>query len=54
MCELSEYPGMTVNPNASFCSDCMECLDFFGPGASLSLLKANFKTPFSFLVEYSF
>ena len=32
LCEHSEYPGLAVNSNASFCFDRMECVDFFGLG----------------------
>ena len=28
VCEHSEYPGLTVNPNAPFCFSCMGYLDF--------------------------
>ena len=31
VCEHREYPGLTVNSNAPFCFDRVECLEFFGP-----------------------
>ena len=54
VCEHSEYSGLTINFNAPFCFDRMDCLAFFGPGVglgvSLSLLQRIFKTQFNYCI----
>ena len=50
MSEHCAYPGLTANCNAPFCFDLMDCLDFFSPGFSSSLLKRIFKIQFSFRI----
>ena len=40
----SEYPGLIVNSNTSFCFDAMECFDFSAGSVRSSLLKRIFKT----------